>query len=294
MSDDDLPPGLRIVARTPLTGGFRNTTELLVTDTGQRYVLRRSPAPDAGTAAVRAIEAALAELVRGVVPVPGVVAVRGDTMVTEFMPGEPADRVADVDPHGLGFAFGETLAALGTIHFAGPGFFTGPDLVPDGSPVFAGLAGFVEARVAGVLTADETNRLVTHAGAMQPVLDSLGETSRLVHADYNPKNLMVARRAGRWTVTAVLDWEFALSAHPLVDVGNMLRFRHERPPEFTDGFVAGYLDRGGELPDGWRAVADAVDLFALADLLSRGPAHPLFHRVIAVMRARIDTLSRTQ
>ena len=44
----------------------------------------------------------------------------------------------------------------------------------------------------------------------------------LVHADVNPKNLLVDPATGG--VTGVLDWEFAYAGSPLGDVGNLLRF----------------------------------------------------------------------
>jgi aminoglycoside phosphotransferase (APT) family kinase protein len=49
----------------------------------------------------------------------------------------------------------------------------------------------------------------------------------------------------RWSISAVLDWEFAFSGSPPVDVGNMLRFREEQPDGFAAGFIAGYREAGG-------------------------------------------------
>jgi aminoglycoside phosphotransferase (APT) family kinase protein len=61
-----------------------------------------------------------------------------------------------------------------------------------------------------------------------------------VHSEFNGKNLLVLGRGGRWSISAVLDWEFAFSGSPLVDVGNMLRFRASYPPSFVSGFIAGF------------------------------------------------------
>jgi hypothetical protein len=70
-------------------------------------------------------------------------------------------------------------------------------------------------------------------------------------------------------------------------VGNLLRFDRYYPRAFVDGFLAGFQDAGGELAPGWRAAADALDLFSLADLVTRGPDHPLHDRVVAVLRGRL-------
>lgn len=283
----DVLPGERITEVTPLSGGYANENLLLVTARGDRYVLRHHVRSDAS--AVCEIEAALARRVAGVVPVPNVIAVRDNAMLSEFVPGELAGRVMDADPHGLGVTIGETLAAIGTVRFACQGFFTGPDLVPDPVNVSAGLAGFVASRVDGVLSDRERDVLVAHAEAVQPVLDSMDTSACLVHSDYNPKNVLVANRNGHWSVAAVLDWEFAFSGPPLVDVGNMLRFRADYPPGFADGFLTGYRAHA-ELPDGWQVAAQALDLFALADLLSRGPDSPLFGKVITLVRQRVAAL----
>jgi hypothetical protein len=86
----------------------------------------------------------------------------------------------------------------------------------------------------------------------------------------------------------VLDWEFAFSGSPLVDVGNMLRFREEQPDGFAAGFIAGYREAGGLLPPGWPEISEALDLCALADFLTRPPGHRYFGKAVALLRCRIE------
>jgi aminoglycoside phosphotransferase (APT) family kinase protein len=274
-------PGARIVRVEPLSGGFGNENLLLVTAGGERYVLRRYRRQAGGHTC--AVEAALARRVAGTVPVPAVVAARTSgepLLLSEFVPGVLASTVLDDDPGELGAAIGGALAAIGTIRFATQGFFEHPDLVPTPVDVTSGLADFVARHT-------DWPELLALAERSQPLLDALPGQARLVHSDFNPKNVIMRRLGGAWTVSAVLDWEFAFSGPPLVDVGNMLRFGDDYPPAFTDGFVRGFRDGGGELPPGWRAAAEAVDLFALADLLSRGPGSPLYDRVVAVLERRV-------
>jgi Ser/Thr protein kinase RdoA (MazF antagonist) len=116
----------------------------------------------------------------------------------------------------------------------------------------------------------------------------------LVHSDFNPKNLLASRRDGAWVITAVLDWEFALSSTPLIDIGNMLRFQHELPPSFSAGFTAGFADAGGDLPDNWIQVSQTLDLFALADFLTRPPDNPFFGKAVDLIRQQLHDTQDSQ
>ncbi|HEX5496230.1 MAG TPA: phosphotransferase [Mycobacteriales bacterium] len=293
-----LPAG-RIVRARRLAGGYRNDNTLLVTDTGERYVLRRHRHDDRAE-----VEAALTRRVAGLVPVAEVVAVgrpgtAGEglllsrfvpgTLVRDLLPELPADEAA-----ALGVAVGRALAGAGAVRFAGPGFFTGPDLAvarPDG---MGDLPGFVDECLrspgpAAVLTPAERQDLRRLASRSAPLLAGgpAAGADRLVHGDYNPKNLLAERRDSGWTVTAVLDWEFAFSGSPLTDVGNLLRFDREFPAGFVDGFLDGFDVAGGALPARWRQISRALDLFALADLLTRPVDHPYFGRAVTAVRHRI-------
>ena len=73
---------------------------------------------------------------------------------------------------------------------------------------------------------------------------------------------------GRWQVVAVLDWEFATSASPLIDVGHFLRYETPdaglREPHFSRAFV----ESGGVLPDDWRRLSRVLDLTGLVHCLT--------------------------
>ncbi|MEZ6184692.1 MAG: hypothetical protein R3F62_06735 [Planctomycetota bacterium] len=59
--------------------------------------------------------------------------------------------------------------------------------------------------------------------------------------------------------------EFALAYTPLGDMGQLLR--HPTPDGFEAGFVAGYREAGGSLPEGWRTTARLPDLANLLGFL---------------------------
>lgn len=275
-------PGRRVADARALTGGYSNENTVVTMDDGERYVLRRYLRADKG-----ALESALVARLAGVVPVPEVVAA-GPFLLSRFVPGEPVDRLletlGDAELTVLGRDVGAASARIGTVEFAAPGFFVGGRLEPDGVEPTEGLDLFVarcldEGNAAGFLSETEQRALRRHAEEVAPELAVLKGSRRLVHADYNPKNLL-ATADGR--VMAVLDWEFAFSGPPLADVGNMLRF--PRPPAFTDAFVAGFREAGGDLPANWRRLSQGLDLFSLADFLTRPPEHRYFGRAVERIR----------
>jgi aminoglycoside phosphotransferase (APT) family kinase protein len=100
-------------------------------------------------------------------------------------------------------------------------------------------------------------------------LDDVGRTSGLVHCDFNSRNIFVTRDGEGWRVSGILDWEFAIDASPLVDVGNFLRYERSDRPLFEPHFSRGLRDAGMELPDDWLMLARLMDLPALCELLTR-------------------------
>src|SRR4051812_13379009 len=249
-------PGRRVVAERDLTGGYSNQNTLITMDDGGEFVLRRYRGANAC-----AVETALAGRLTGVVPIPEVIAAddTGKTagepvLLSTFVPGRPVGEVLTGAPAAeLGREVGATLAAIGSVTFAAPGFFADARLEPGppGAEPTAGLDAWVdrclrEGNAAGHLTEAEQRQLRRYAGQATPQLAVLVGSSRLVHADYNPKNLLAARDGDGWRVVAVLDWEYAFSSSPLYDVGNVLRF--PRPPGFEDPFLTGFRENGGELP----------------------------------------------
>lgn len=291
----DALPGQRIQHASALDGGYRNANILLVTDAGDRYVLRRYPQRN-----TCAVEAALAGRLAGIVPVAEVIAADPDgtaagepVMLSRFVPGDLVSTVlGSSGADGLGRATGAVLAAIGTVTFPRGGFFGGPDLIPSSSEATSELPAFVDrclrtGNADGAFTPAEQEALRQHASQAGALLGAVDGSRQLVHSDFNPKNLLAASHQGTWSITAVLDWEFAFSGSPLCDIGNMLRFRDELPEAFADGFISGYRDAGGVLPGNWRELSQALDLFALADFLTRPISHPFFGKAVDLLRKRL-------
>lgn len=91
----------------------------------------------------------------------------------------------------------------------------------------------------------------------------------LVHADFDPANILVDKIDGNWKITAILDWEFSFSGSMLCDVANMLRYKHLMPPEFEESFIKGLKAGGVVLPKNWREFIHMLNLLSLLDCLGR-------------------------
>lgn len=291
-------PGQRIASARLLAGGYSNENSRITMADGGEYVVRRYLQTNSC-----AVEAALSARLAGIVPVAEVVAadptgsLAGEpVLLSGFLPGRPLgevlENVTEPEAADLGRSAGRALAAIGSVTFAAAGFFSDGSLQPgphDAEPT-SGIDVFVrrcleQGNAAGHLGDGEQQRLLQFAEAAVPALQAQRGSRQLVHADYNPKNLLAERRNGTWAVSAVLDWEFAFSSSPLFDVGNMTR--DPRPAGFEDGFLAGFRDGGGELPPDWRRLSRALDLYSLADLLLRPVDHRYFSRAVDRIRALV-------
>lgn len=287
----------REVAR--LAGGFGNDVFAVASDRGAPVVVRlyrRAPevAPIEAAVMARAAEAG--------VPVPRVL--RCDqagelagrpALVMDHVEGERADLVltgcSRAEALEIGRELGRILARIHAVRFERPGFFQGPALTPELPPDVPAKPSVLLLQLADGPEIPPAWRALVEASA--PILDADPCPPTLVHSDYNPKNLLLRREGGGRTLAAVLDWEFAFAYSPLIDLGNLLRFAHERPEGFVSAVEAGYRDGGGALPEGWRALAATLDALALCDLLRRGPGSPLHERICALVHAQVAAGSLT-
>ncbi len=169
---------------------------------------------------------------------------------------------------------GETLAAIGRITFSKSGWLT-PGLIvtephfetPNAIPYFIDeCLGSPNLRARVPSTVREL--ISSFAWSLARELDDIGPQTQLVHGDFSKRNVMVRFTEGRWKVAAILDWEFALSGTPLVDLGRFLRYERKSRPVAEPEFSIGYLGAGGKLPRDWRKLARLIDLTALSESLT--------------------------
>jgi len=292
-------PGRRVTRVESLGDGYRNANFKLEAEPGGALVLRIYE----HDASLCRKEADLRRLVRGSVPVPEEVYVEPDGWedvppfaVLAWTEGitfrelkRGGDREAIAQAAG---AAGRTLAAIGGYGFAGAGWIgPGPAVT---APLLAGadpLPRFVD-----LCLARETLRRRAPAETCRGVhelmwscaarLAEMEREARLVHGDFNKRNVLVRERAGRWEVAAVIDWEFAVAGPPLADLGSFLRYERAGAAVIEPHFSRGYLDGGGGLPEDWRQMARVVDLAAICEsLASARLPEPFVPELVELVRA---------
>ncbi|WP_127548527.1 phosphotransferase [Actinoplanes sp. OR16] len=278
--------GSKVVTTSVLAGGFSHETCLLTLADGQ--VVARFGGTDP------VVEAGVMAAARPHVPVPDVLLVmpgggqhERPTMVIDYVDGVVLSAVLDHGGLGrseageLGAEVGRVVAGVAVVDFDRRGFFVDGDLtVKEEQPWSQQLAGFAESCMAAVPESrldGETRRAWAQLCEVNAsALGSVDGHTRLVHADINPKNILVSRAGSGWRVDALLDWEFSYSGCPYGDAANMARFGADYPAGFLDGFRVGFVERqpaGLSLAENWAYVGRVLDMFALSDLVTRPVGH---------------------
>jgi aminoglycoside phosphotransferase (APT) family kinase protein len=289
----------KIASVTLLTGGFINTNYRLWLRDGTSLVLRIS----ARSGDLKK-ELSVLKHVYGRVPVPAVIAEHFSEpypfALIEFIEGTLfSDSLCSLEPEDLAKTAAEagtTLQAIHSLDLGQAGFF---DENFDFNPVFANFGGslydyicssLVAGRVRERLGKELAERTLEAVRAKRDVYWSIPSSTRLIHCDYNLKNILIRRVASVWQVVGILDWEFAIGGSPLVDIGNFLRFEDELPSGFSEAFIQGYLSDSNELPSNWREVAKLLDLAAMVNFLEgEGDAPKTFRTAISVIEKTIGT-----
>ena len=276
-------PRRRVVEIQPLAEGLRNANFKLRLDSTPESIVLRIYEHDASLCQK---EVDLLRLVSGPVPVPEVLYAepRGypdlpPFILTRYVEGisfRDLKRSGDSDAiAGAAYSAGETLAAISRVAFPSAGWLApGPvvtaPLLEGENPTPRFVDGCLEStNLRRRMPADLRDRTRALIWAWAPQLASLDGQAHLVHGgDFNRRNLLVRRVAGRWSVAAVLDWEFAISGSPLSDLGSFLRYERASRPLAEPHFSAGYLHAGGTLPRGWRRLGRLLGLTALCESLT--------------------------
>lgn len=180
----------------------------------------------------------------------------------------------------LGRSIGKTLSAIHAVRFNQSGFLD--ENLSVVTPIESGSKGYlsyVNDCLQNNLVISRLGESIERALALflnrnSEILDEWLGAPCLAHCDFNPSNILVNKNAGFWKVVAVLDWEFALSATPFFDFGNLLRPPFGELPGIEDAISQGYTESGGILPPNWRKISKLTDLTAWLDFLTRETAGP--------------------
>jgi len=296
-------PGCTVTEIQPFTDGLRNANfRLRLGSRSESFVLRLYE----HDASLCQKELDLVRLVGASIPVPEVIHAEprglGDCpsfIMMRYVEGMTfRDLTRRGDPDAISqasYSAGEILATIGTTRFSKSGWIA-PGLVvtaplleaPDPMPRFVDLC-LASPNLQPRMPTELRDRTHTLMWSWAPRLAAIDHEPCLVHGDFNRSNLLVTRKAGRWSVAAILDWEFAIAGSPLNDIGNFLRYERTSLPLVEPYFSTGYVQAGGSLPEEWRRLAKLVDLTAICESLTHEdlPA-TVVQELVELVRATVE------
>ncbi|WP_341985422.1 aminoglycoside phosphotransferase family protein [Rossellomorea oryzaecorticis] len=274
--------GKRIDQVQRLSGGLNNSNIKIITNTNEIFVLRIYPKENKSMK----IESEIAKLLEGRVPVPKVLYSDSSCSVFNYpfllmnwVRGEQLSEMMDRKNEKIiwraATAAGAALAEVHKMKFHDSGFFDGQLNIKEHVKINANTfiafieeilkKGYVIKHIGGKLCSSVLNFSKEHAF----LLDDPGEQNSLVHSDFNPLNILVEEEDSSIRISAILDWEYAFSGSPLIDIGNMLRYEGVTSIGMLKPFILSYRENGGVLLHEWLQRAKLLDLIALLDLLNK-------------------------
>jgi len=267
---------VRVLRVEPLGGGHSNTNLRLHLDGRPNSVVLRLYQRDPTQASK---EAAISALVAATVPVPrylhcGERPSNGQTYaIVAWVDGRPlslaAKKATEDELFAMGRSVGAVLAAIHAHTFAQAGFLDA-DLKVTPFPGGTALGAYLEHSFRGIARERAGEQLADAAIAFARPNEHRQEVwnhpARLTHFDFGATNILMRNDA---SVAGIVDWEFAASASPAADFGNLLRPPLGRSAGFVRGVERGYRDGGGFLPDDWLELTRLADVAAWTEFLTR-------------------------
>lgn len=273
-------PDKKLISHELMAGGCANLNVKIMLEAEKHPLVLRIYLRDE-MAAYR--EQKLAALLKQTIPVP-LTHYIGELegyhfAITEFMLGfSLRDLLLGGLPHDTSavmYEVGTILSKITTHEFSQPGFFDKelgvvPHSPADDCLIFAKDC-LENETVLSVLTPDVISKISQALGKYGHLFPDVPDENEkhLVHADFDPANILVNKVDAAWKVSGVLDWEFAFAGTVLCDVANMLRYAHRMPPEFQDAFLRGLTGGGITLPKNWHSTIQLLNLLSLLDCLKR-------------------------
>ncbi len=276
-------PGRQVEDARPVEGGLSNTNYRLIISGRESPVRLRIfvTRPESSR-----LEAVLGGRVRPRVPVPLFLYYAVSNPFTghpyailEWLEGIALDDLPAMASRQevveVGRQVGAVLAEMGSFKFPSAGFLD--DALEVSKPMHLDGAVFrsyihqdlVGGQAGERLGGELSRELWRFVTAASPLLDDLDDVPCLVHGDFDGSNILVLRVGGQWKVSGVVDWEYAISATPLVDLGHILRPPFGDIEPFERSLIEGFVSHGGILAPQWRRACRLLDLINWVSFLNR-------------------------
>ena len=168
------------------------------------------------------------------------------------------------------FKVGTLLGDIAKIKFPKSGFFN-KNLEIEKSMTNKDLVNFcfeclTTSKVKAILSQQQRNKIKNIFKLYANLLPNETE-SNLVHADFDPANILVTEVNEQIEISGILDWEFSFAGSTLCDVANMLRYAHQMPDEYQDSFLKKLQESGYKLPKYWQITVNLLNIVSLLDCL---------------------------
>ena len=227
-------------------------------------------------------EKQIADTLKDKLPIPQVfhiAKIQGYTFaIMEYLPGKPLRDLLlnkNTPKHTIKkimLKVGKILSIISKITFDQSGFFD-KNLKITENITHNGFINFFskaleDKKVESALSIIEINQIKTLFKTYKNFLPNESDKN-LVHADFDPANILIEINNGEIKISGILDWEFSFSGSTLCDVANMLRYAHHMPEEYQNSFLEGLTIGGYQLPQFWTITASLLNLFSLLDCLKR-------------------------
>lgn len=196
--------------------------------------------------------------------------------IIEYLPGQTLRDLLlkgkSPDTSDIMLKVGTILGEIATIKFPSSGFFN-TNLEIEKSITSEGFVDFCfkcleNNKVKATVPQKQREQIKNIVKVYKNLLPDEAEKN-LVHADFDPANILVTEVNGKIEVSGILDWEFSFAGSTLCDVANMLRCAHQMPDEYQDSFLKGLRGSGYELPSSWHITVNLLNSVSLMDCLVR-------------------------
>ncbi|WP_188456733.1 phosphotransferase family protein [Virgibacillus oceani] len=273
----------RILQIQVLSGGLNNSNLRITTDANESYVLRIYSKENNSS---MEIEREILTILKDKVPVPN--PLYSDSSCTNldypyvllsWIQGYQLSELLNEGNQNLisnaAKEAGSLLAKVHSVTFPSSGFFNENLHIQDHVKLDANHLlmyikdSIIKGRAATRLSPDLAKRIYQFAKKHAHLIDCLNTQNSLVHGDFNPLNILAETSTRSISITGLLDWEYAFSGTPLMDIGNMLRYEDVRHTQFLASFILSYQNNRGILPEKWLQKAKLLDLIALCSLLDK-------------------------
>ena len=196
--------------------------------------------------------------------------------IIEYLPGQTLRDLLlkgkNPDISDIMFKVGRILGEIANIKFPSIGFFNKnleveKSITPDGFASFC-FECLENNKVKAALPQEQREQIKNIFRVYKNLLPDEAEKN-LVHADFDPANILVSEVNGEIEVSGILDWEFSFAGGALCDVANMLRYAHQMPDEYQDAFLKGLSGSGYGLPSSWQITVNLLNIVSLLDCMVR-------------------------